>query len=189
MHWIAQEVGVDNELKAILVGDEHQVDLKPFQTFQTQYDQVEWGYKKLDQHHNPEPYIEIRLKQDVPLFQPCKTSQKPLVTDVKDSERYTAGDRPADLYQLGTYGSCLSSLRSRLAWSMQGNFISKDSSRLHMARVFNGGTHGPAVYPEFFAQSPLLIETFLHVQTWLTRHPRFHQEYALGICKRCWPCV
>ena len=50
-----QEVGVDvNELKVILVGDEHQVDLKPLQTCQQ------------DQHHNPEPYIEIRLKQDVP---------------------------------------------------------------------------------------------------------------------------
>ena len=54
MHGIAQEGGVDvNELKVILVGDEHQVDLKPFQTLQTQYDQVEWDYKKLDQHHNP----------------------------------------------------------------------------------------------------------------------------------------
>ena len=39
MHAIAQEVGVDvNELKVILVGDEHQVDLKPFQTLQSRYD-------------------------------------------------------------------------------------------------------------------------------------------------------
>ena len=38
MHGIAQEVGVDlNELKVILVGDEHQVDLKPFQTLQQQW--------------------------------------------------------------------------------------------------------------------------------------------------------
>ena len=38
MYGIAQELGVDvNELKVILVGDEHQVDLKPFQTLQTQY--------------------------------------------------------------------------------------------------------------------------------------------------------
>ena len=62
----------------------------------------------LDQHHNPEPYIEIRLKQDVPLFQPVNTSQKPPVADVKGSERYTAGDRPVDLYQRGPYESCLS---------------------------------------------------------------------------------
>ena len=33
MHGIAQEVGVEvNEQKVILVGDETQVDLKPFQT-------------------------------------------------------------------------------------------------------------------------------------------------------------
>ena len=64
-----------------------------------QVDQVEWDCKKLDQHHNAEPYIEIRLKQDVPFFQPFNTTQKPLVADVKDAERYTAGDRPVNLYQ------------------------------------------------------------------------------------------
>ena len=47
-HGIAQEVGVEvNELKVILVGDETQVDWKPFHTLKEQYDQVEWDYKKL----------------------------------------------------------------------------------------------------------------------------------------------
>ena len=58
MRGIAQEVGVDvSELKVILVGDEHQVDLKPFKTLQSQYDKVEWDYEMLDPHHNPELYI------------------------------------------------------------------------------------------------------------------------------------
>ena len=61
MHGIAQEVGVEmTELKVILVGDETQVDLKPFQTLKEQYDQVDWDYKKLDppvypESPNPEP--------------------------------------------------------------------------------------------------------------------------------------
>ena len=111
MHGIAQEVGVEvNEMKVILVGDETQVDLKPFQTLKEHYDQVEWDYKKLDQHHNPEPYIEIRLKQDAPLLQSYNTSQTPLAYDVKGSERWTYGDRPVDLYQVGSYGLCLSAV-------------------------------------------------------------------------------
>ena len=40
-----------------------QFDLKLFQTLQAQYDKVEWDYAPFDQHHNPEPYLEIRLIQ------------------------------------------------------------------------------------------------------------------------------
>ena len=43
MEGIAQEVGVElGELKVILVGDETQLDVKPFQTLREQYHQVEW---------------------------------------------------------------------------------------------------------------------------------------------------
>ena len=70
MEGIAQEVGVDmNELKVVLVGDETQLDVKPFQILKEQYHQIEWDYKRLDQLHNPEPYVEIGLKQDAPLLQ------------------------------------------------------------------------------------------------------------------------
>ena len=56
MQGIAQEVRVDvSELKVIVVGDESQLDLKPFQTLQAQYDKVEWDYAPFDMHHNPEP--------------------------------------------------------------------------------------------------------------------------------------
>ena len=69
MEGIAQKMGVDmGELKATLVGDETQPDVKPFQTLKEQYHQVEWDYKSLGQLHNPEPYVEICLKQDAPLL-------------------------------------------------------------------------------------------------------------------------
>ena len=71
-------------------------------------------YAMLDHHHNPEPYIEIRLKQVVSLLQPYSTNQQSIAYDMKGSERYTARDRPVDLYQVGSYGSCLSALRSVL---------------------------------------------------------------------------
>ena len=92
MEGIAQEVGVDvNELKVVLAGDETQLDVKPFQILREQYHQVEWSYKRLDQLHNPEPYLEIGLKQDVPLLQSYNTSQHQLACDVKGSERWTDG--------------------------------------------------------------------------------------------------
>ena len=126
MEGIAQEVGVDmNELKMVLVGDETQLDVKPFQILREQYHQVEWDYKKLDQLHNPEPYVEIGLKQDAPLLQSYNTRQQQLAFDVKGSERWTSGERPVDLYQVGSYGSCLSALRSRLVCAMEGVFNSK----------------------------------------------------------------
>ena len=84
MEGIAQEVGVDlGELKVILVGDETQLDVKPFQTLREQYHQVEWDYKPLDQLHNPELYVKICLKQDAPLLQSYNTSQSSLAFDVR----------------------------------------------------------------------------------------------------------
>ena len=81
MEGIAQEVGVETiELKVIFVRDETLVDVKPFQTLKEQYHQVGWDYKKLDQLHSPEPYIEIRLKQDAPLLQSYNTSQTSLAS-------------------------------------------------------------------------------------------------------------
>ena len=52
-----------DELKAVLVGDETQLDVKPFQILKEQYHQAEWDYKKLDQLYNPEPYVEIPSQQ------------------------------------------------------------------------------------------------------------------------------
>ena len=142
MEGIAQEVGVDmNELKVVLVWDETQLDVKPFQILKEQYHQIEWDYKRLDQLHNPEPYVEIGLKQDAPLFQSYNTSQQQLACDVKASERWTNGDRPVDPYQVGSYGSCLSALRSRLICPMEGVFNSKGAVKMGAVKSFQGGNH------------------------------------------------
>ena len=180
MHGVAQQVGVDlNEMMVILVGDEHQVEMSTFQTFQQQYNQVEWDYEKLNQHHNPEPYIEICLKQDVPLLQPYNTSQNPIAHDVKGSDRYTQRDRPVDLYQVGSYASCLSALRSRLVCAMEGEFVSKGAVKMGAVKYFQGGNHINKKVPESFAQFPLPLETFLHIQTWHSRDPTSGYHYAL----------
>ena len=180
MEGIAQEVGVDmNELKVVLVGDETQLDVKPFQVPREHYHQVEWDYKKLDRLHNPEPYVEICLKQDVPLLQSYSPSQQSLAFDVKGSDRWTSGERPVDLYQVGSYGSCLSAVRSRLVCAMEGVFNSKGAIKMGAVKSFQGGNHISKKVPTQFAQSPLLMESFLHIQTWHTRYPISGQAYAL----------
>ena len=115
--------------------------MKPFQTLKEQYHKVEWGYKPLDQLHNPEPYVEICLKQDAPLLQSYDTSQSSLAFDVKSSERWKAGDRPVDLYQVGSFGSCLSALRSRLVCAMEGVFTSKGAVKMGAVKSFQGENH------------------------------------------------
>ena len=44
---------------------------------------------------------------------------------------------------------------------------------------FMGELTRPAAYPELWAQSPLPIETFLHIGTWRTRYPKYHWDYSL----------
>ena len=166
-------------MKVILVGDEGQFDLKPFQTLQAQYDIVEWDYAPFDQHHNPEPYIEIRLKQDVPFLQPHSTSQSVIAFDVKGSEKLTQGDCPVSLCQVGSFGSCLSALRSRRACAMEGEFNTKGAVKMGAVKSFQGGSHINRQVPETFAQCPLPLETFLHIQTWHAKYPSSSQNYAL----------
>ena len=128
-----------------------------------------------------EPYVEIELKQDAPLLQSYNTSQQSLAFDVKGSERWTDGSRPVDLYQVGSYGSCLSASRSRLICPMEGVSNSKGTGAVKMGAVksFQGGNHINKKVPAQFAHSPLPIESFLHLQTWHTRYPSSGQVYAL----------
>ena len=134
-------------------------------------------YAPLDQHHNPEPYIEIRLKQDVPLLPAYSASQQPIAYDVKGSEKFIQGDRPVDLYQVGSYGSCLSALRSRLVCAMESDFSSKGAVKMGAVKSFQTGSHINKKVPAY--QSPLPIESFLHVQTWHSKYPTSGQHYAL----------
>ena len=146
--------------------------MKPFQTLREQYDQVEWDYKALDQMHNPEPYIEIRLKQDAPLLQSYNTSQTQLACDVKGSDRWTAGDCPVDLCQVGSYGSCLSALRSRLVCAMEGDFVSKGAVKMGAVKSFQGGNHISKKVPGMFAQSTIGFRE-------LSSHPDLAHQVSL----------
>ena len=99
--------------------------------------------------------------------------------DIRPTRIWTDGDRRVDLYQRGTFGSCLSCIRARALWPTQGHFSATGAPRFYQASLFHGGTHQTAEFPELWAQSPLPIETFLHICTWRTRYPKYHWEYSL----------
>ena len=77
-----------------------------------------------DPQQNPEPHMEIRLKGDMPLMALHSTSQNSIACDVKESNQLTYSDSPVSLYQVGSYGSCLSALRSRMICAIEGDFSS-----------------------------------------------------------------
>ena len=127
------------------------------------------------------PHVEIRRKNDTPFFQPKpnEPNWRSIPGDVRPTRLWTDGDRPVDLYQRGTFGSCLSCMRARAVWPTQGHFIATGAPRYYQASLFHGGTHQTVEFTELWAQSPLPIETFLHIGTWRTRYPKYHWNYSL----------
>ena len=124
MEGIAQEVGVDmNELKVVLVGDETQLDVKPFQILKEWHPQVGWTYKKTTQSHSAPSatlYLEIQRKGEASFFQPMLTNWRSVPSAVRPARICTDGDKPVDFFQRGTFGSCLSAIRARATVATPG---------------------------------------------------------------------
>ena len=57
--------------------------------------------------------------------------------------------------------------------------MSKGAVKMGAVKSFQGGNHIDKKVPAQFAQSPLPIESFLHIQTWHTKYPSSGQNYAL----------
>ena len=142
------------ELKLVLVGDEHQFDPKPCQSLMD--DKLEWEFARCDPQQSPE-HLEVRLKGDMPLMAPQSISQNFIAYDVQGSSH---GDHPVSLYQVGSYGSCLSAIRSRLICAMERDFSSRGAPKICAVKSFQEGTHVNQRVPETFVNSPLPIESF-----------------------------
>ena len=72
-----------------------------------------------------EDCVEVCLQNESPLFNPLATSAAPNASPVKGTEQYTNGTSGVDLYQVGSYGSALSCLRSKFTCLMEGLCLSK----------------------------------------------------------------
>ena len=62
---------------------------------------------------------------------------------------------------------------------MEGDFVSKGAVKMGAVKSFQGRNHINKKVPAMFAQSPLPLESFLHIQTWHTKYPSSGQSYAL----------
>ena len=97
---------------------------------------------------------------------------------LKPSNRYTDGMVPASLYQVGSYGSCLSALSSKMICAMEGNFTSKGAPRMGEVKHFQPGTHINQQVSENLAASPPPLETCLRIHTWRSDW----RAVLIGVC-------
>ena len=129
---IAQEVGADRRDMKVTFAAEHQ-----------NHDMSVWKQLKEDVLHDvtfvwarpntlnhPQPYFEISLVNEKLLMTPINVTSECVPKDIKGSGAYTEPGQPAPLWQAGSYGSALSTLRTKLVAAMEGQFTTKAAPRL-----------------------------------------------------------
>ena len=72
---------------------------------------------------------------------PINTTNECVPKDIKGSGAYTDPGQPAPLWQAGSYGSALSTLRTKLIAAMEGQFTTKAAPRLSSVVQYQLGTH------------------------------------------------
>ena len=116
---------------------------------------------------NTEDWVEICLQHEAPLFNPLATSSAPTSLAVEGTENYTSGLTGVDLYQVGSYGSALSCLRSTF------------TPKLKDVKAFEGAGHVNRTRPPDCPDGPLAMEASLHIEAWRTKYPKIGWQYAL----------
>ena len=131
---ISQELGVEaKDFKLVILANREDIDPQPLRQIAQWHEGLEWEFKPTNPLHNPKPCLEIELKGDNLLMRPQTKSQASIAC-VKGSNRYTDGSVPASLCQVGSYGSCLSALRSKMICDMVSY-----GRKLHKQRSFKDG--------------------------------------------------
>ena len=170
---LCQELCVEaKDLKLVVVANEGDIDLKPIKQLRDSMEDVAWEFKPKDALHNPEPYLELQFQAENLLMHPHTCAQGMIASDVRGSNAYMDACGPASLYQVGSYGSRLSALRSKVIVAMEGNFTSKDAPR--MGEVKNSGVHINQQVPERLSE----WITIAH-QDFLA-HPHMAHEVSQG---------
>ena len=122
--------------------------------------------------NHPRAYFEISLANESLLMNPINTTTECVPKDLKGSNSYTEPGQPAPLWQAGSYGSALSTLRTKLLAAMEGPFTTKAAPRICSVVQFQMGTHVNRMTPHGWTGSPLTLEAFLHLHAWHARYPK-----------------
>ena len=171
---IAQEIGAERrDMKITFVADHRRLDLSSWKLPKEELvPEVSFVWQRPDDLNHPRPYFEISLANDRLLMNPINTTNECVPKDIKGSAVYTEPGQPAPLWQAGSYGSALSTLRTKLLAAMEGPFTTKAAPRLCSVVQFQLGTHPNRMTPHGWTGSPLALEAFLHLHAWHAKYPK-----------------
>ena len=162
---IAQEIGAERrDMRVTFVADHRQRDLSSWSYLK--YDlmpETSFVWQRSNDLNHPRAYFEISLANDSLLMNPINTTNECVPKDIKGSGAYTEPGQPAPLWQAGSYGSALSTLKTKLLAAMEGPFTTKAAPRLCSVVQFQLGTHPNRMTPQGWTGSPLALEAFLHL--------------------------
>ena len=171
---IAQEIGAERrDTRVTFVADHRQHDLSAWSELKYKLmEATKFVWQRPNDLNHPRAYFEITLDNESLLMPPINTTSECLPKDIKGSQSYTEPGQPAPLWQAGSYGSALSTLRTKLLAAMEGPFTTKAAPRLHSVVQYQMRTHVNRMTPHGWTGSPLALEAFLHLHAWHAKYPK-----------------
>ena len=106
------------------------------------------------------------------LITPINITSESVPKDIKGSGAYTEPGQPALLWQAGSYGSALSTLRTKHVAAMEGQFTTKAAPRLVSVVQHQVGTHPNRMASNDWIGGPLALEALLHLHAWHAKYPK-----------------
>ena len=171
---IAQEIGAErSDMRITFVADHKLHDLSMWGRLKNEIlPEVNFVWQRQNDLEHPRAYFEITLVSDALLMNPINTTSECVPKDIKGSNAYTEPGQPAPLWQAGSYGSALSTLRTKLLAAMEGPFTTKAAPRLCSVVQYQMGTHVNRMTPPGWTGSPIALEAFLHLHAWHAKYPK-----------------
>ena len=129
---IAQEIGAERrDMKVTFVADHRRHDLSTWKVLKDKVmPEVTFVWARPNDLNHPRPYFEISLASEKLLMTPITVTGECVPKDIKGSGAYTELGQPAPLWQAGSYGSALLTLRTKLVAAMEGQCTTKAAQRL-----------------------------------------------------------
>ena len=171
---IAQEIGAERrDMKVTFVADHRHHDLSTWKVLKNEImPEVNFVWARPNELNHPRPYFEISLANERLLMTPITITGECVPKDIKGSGAYTEPGQPAPLWQAGSYGSALSTLRTKLVAAMEGQFTTNAAPRLVSVIQYQLGTHPNRMAPNDWIGGPLALDAFLHLHAWHAKYPK-----------------
>ena len=134
-----------------------------------------YGQRPNELNH-PRPYFEISLVNEKLLMNAINVTSECVPKDIKGSGAYTEPGQPAPLWQAGSYGSALSTLRTKLVAAMEGQFR-RDKELLQslvsvVAVPVRHASQQLSWLRMIGLEARLLSKLFGHLHAWHAKYPK-----------------